>query len=134
DGRVSLTNPAARRIWGAAQDGPPPEPLAALLTGPGDRELAHPDGSLHEVRLTPFGDGGFLVVSADVTERRRAEERLARSERLAMIGQMLAQITHEVRNPLNALSLNAELLADELGALDPQRRTEAWDLLATRSE
>lgn len=133
DGRVSLTNPAARRIWGAAEDGPPPEPLAALLTHPGDRELAHPDGTLHEVRLTPFGDGGFLVVSADVTERRRAEERLARSERLAMIGQMLAQITHEVRNPLNALSLNAELLADELGALDPEHRTEAWDLLATVS-
>src|SRR5690606_21644628 len=53
----------------------------------------------------------------------------ARSERLALIGQMLAQITHEVRNPLNALSLNAELLADELQTLDAERRTEAWDLL-----
>jgi signal transduction histidine kinase len=60
----------------------------------------------------------------------RAQQRLARSERLALVGQMLAQITHEVRNPLNALSLNAELLADELAALDPERRTEAWELLA----
>lgn len=133
DGRISLTNPAARRIWDATQNAPPPAPLAPLLSVLGDHELAHPDGSLHEVRVTPFGEGGFIVVSADVTERRRAEERLARSERLAMIGQMLAQITHEVRNPLNALSLNAELLADELGALDPERRTEAWDLLDTVS-
>ena len=39
---------------------------------------------------------------------------LARSERLALVGQMLAQITHEVRNPLNAMSLHAELLAEEL--------------------
>ena len=27
---------------------------------------------------------------------------------------MLAQITHEVRNPLNAIRLNAELLAEEV--------------------
>jgi signal transduction histidine kinase len=46
---------------------------------------------------------------------------------------MLAQITHEVRNPLNALSLNAELLADELEAMDPEQQTESWDLLATVS-
>lgn len=57
----------------------------------------------------------------------------ARSDRLAAIGQMLAQITHEVRNPLNALSLNAELLADEVDSLDPERRTEAWDILRTVS-
>ena len=35
---------------------------------------------------------------------------------------MLAQITHEVRNPLNALGLNAELLGDELERLDPVAR------------
>jgi signal transduction histidine kinase len=46
---------------------------------------------------------------------------------------MLAQITHEVRNPLNALSLNAEMLSEELGRLDPSRKTEAWALLETVS-
>ena len=74
-------------------------------------------------------DQGVLVVVADVTEQARAKERLARSERLALIGQMLAQITHEVRNPLNALSLNAEMLGDELVGLDPDRRTESWEIL-----
>jgi signal transduction histidine kinase len=44
---------------------------------------------------------------------------------------MLAQITHEVRNPLNALSLNAELLGDEVGELDPDRKTDASELLET---
>jgi signal transduction histidine kinase len=70
-----------------------------------------------------------VTVLTDVTERVRAQERLARSERLAIIGQMLAQITHEIRNPLNALSLNVELLGDEIAALDPSGRTEAEDLL-----
>lgn len=65
--------------------------------------------------------------------RDRKLERLARSERLALIGQMLAQITHEVRNPLNALSLNTELLTDELGQLDPEKSTEVWPLISTIS-
>jgi len=37
------------------------------------------------------------------------------------VGQMLAQITHEVRNPLNAMSLHAELLAEDLE--DPEARS-----------
>ena len=39
---------------------------------------------------------------------------------------MLAQITHEVRNPLNAMSLNAELLTDEFTA-----DSEAGEILET---
>ena len=40
---------------------------------------------------------------------------LLRAERLAAVGRISAQITHEIRNPLNAIGLNAELLAEELG-------------------
>jgi signal transduction histidine kinase len=67
-----------------------------------------------DVRVQPFGDGGRILVGEDVTERIRDRERLERSERLALVGQMLAQVTHEVRNPLNAMSLHAELLAEEV--------------------
>jgi len=49
-----------------------------------------------------------------LSDLQESQEALIRSERLATIGQMAAQIAHEVRNPLNALGLNAELLADEL--------------------
>ena len=42
------------------------------------------------------------------------ERRLIHSERMAAIGQMAAQITHEIRNPLSSVALNAELLGDEL--------------------
>jgi len=44
----------------------------------------------------------------------REEEKL-RAARLAMVGEMAAYITHEVRNPLSSISLNTELLQDELG-------------------
>lgn len=128
DGRVSLANPAATRMLGVAPGVPAPD-----LPDGDPAEVTTPAGRLLEVRATPFGHGGRLLVAADVTERRQAQERLERAERLGLVGQLLAQVTHEVRNPLNALSLNAELLADELQSLDPDRRTEAWELLATMS-
>lgn len=127
-GVVTLTNPAAARAWGIEVDAAPPEALASAL-GPGRHELAGADGRRYAVACVPFGERGVVAVLTDVTDQVAAQERLARSERLALIGQMLAQITHEVRNPLNALGLNAELLSDELERLDPERGTEAWDLL-----
>jgi signal transduction histidine kinase len=52
------------------------------------------------------------AMAAAIQER---EQRLIRSERLATVGRMAAQIAHEVRNPLASIGLNAELLGDELG-------------------
>ncbi len=43
------------------------------------------------------------------------EHRLIRSEQLATVGRMSAQITHEIRNPLASIALYVELLGDELG-------------------
>ena len=64
-----------------------------------------------------------------------AQHRLVQAERLATIGQMSARVSHEVRNPLSAISLNAELLEDELAGLPPARRAEAAGLLkAMRSQ
>jgi two-component system, NtrC family, sensor kinase len=54
-------------------------------------------------------------------------ERLVRSERLATAGKMAAQVTHEIRNPLSSLGLNAELLEDELAGVPD--RPEARALL-----
>ena len=133
DGVVTLANPAARSNWQMAPDQAPLGPLADALSKPGASEIDGPGGRTFQVRVTPFGDRGQIAVLADITDSLEATERLARSERLALVGQMLAQITHEVRNPLNALSLNAEMLADELEALDPDKHTEAWDLLGTVS-
>jgi signal transduction histidine kinase len=53
----------------------------------------------------------FDAMAAALEER---EQRLIRSERLAAVGRVAAQITHEIRNPLASIGLNTELLADEL--------------------
>jgi signal transduction histidine kinase len=56
----------------------------------------------------------FNAMAASLA-RQRAE--LMRAERLAAVGRISAQITHEIRNPLNAIGLNAELLAEEVDRL-----------------
>jgi two-component system, NtrC family, sensor kinase len=53
----------------------------------------------------------FDAMGRAIQER---EQRLIRSERLATVGRMAAQITHEIRNPLASLGLYVELLGDEL--------------------
>lgn len=68
-------------------------------------------------------------------ELQTAQERVVRSERLATIGQMSAKVSHEVRNPLSSISLNVELLEDELSLLPQERRAEVGNLVrAIRSQ
>jgi signal transduction histidine kinase len=61
----------------------------------------------------------FDAMAAAIEER---EHLLIRSERLATVGRMAAQIAHEVRNPLSSIGLNAELLGDEVSAGGPEAR------------
>jgi signal transduction histidine kinase len=62
----------------------------------------------------------------------RQQTELRRAERLAAVGRISAQITHEIRNPLNAIGLNAELLAEELASQGAPPR-EALALVAAIS-
>src|SRR5262249_46469163 len=59
----------------------------------------------------------FNVMAAAVSQR---EQELVRSERLAAVGKMAAVITHEVRNPLSSIGLNAELLEEEVAHVSPE--------------
>ena len=61
--------------------------------------------------------GEFNAMAASLASQQRE---LRRAERLAAVGRISAQITHEVRNPLNAIGLNAELLAEELEAAEAE--------------
>ncbi|MCC5828249.1 MAG: GHKL domain-containing protein [Phycisphaeraceae bacterium] len=48
------------------------------------------------------------------------DEQLQRSRRLAALGEMAAGMAHELRNPLGAIGLYAEMLAEDLGGGDAQ--------------
>lgn len=47
-------------------------------------------------------------------ELRSTQNKLVHSEKLGLVGRMAAQMAHEIRNPLNALNLHAEILEDQL--------------------
>jgi two-component system sensor kinase FixL len=74
-------------------------------------------------RLDDFEGGpAVLAVGQDVTERREAQERLLRSERLAGIGQMVTGIAHESRNALQRIQSCSEMLELEIaGNVEAQR-------------
>jgi signal transduction histidine kinase len=53
---------------------------------------------------------------------RRLAEQAAEAESLAVIGTLASGLAHEIRNPLNALNLNMQLLDEELPTGSAQRR------------
>jgi PAS domain S-box-containing protein len=57
----------------------------------------------------------MLGAAVDVTERRRSEEALRNSEKLAAAGRLAASIAHEINNPLEAVT-NLIFLARTAGA------------------
>jgi len=61
-------------------------------------------------------------------ELQAANEELARSKRLAALGEMAAGIAHEVRNPLGSIRLHARMLEQDL-ADRPEERTIAEKIL-----
>ena len=64
----------------------------------------------------------FNKMAEAIEERQRL---LIRSERLAAAGRIASHLTHEVRNPLNSIALNTELLEEELDGLKGEARIEA---------
>lgn len=57
-----------------------------------------------------MGKSVVLSVIRDLTERKRSEEQILRSEKLSVIGQLAAGVAHEIRNPLTALKGFTHLL------------------------
>ena len=65
---------------------------------------------------------GRILVLLDVTETRRLQERLDRRERLTAMGEMSAQLAHQMRTPLSTALLYTSHLAGD--RLDPQKRRQ----------
>lgn len=59
-----------------------------------------------KINVSPFKDpsGGFVVMLENITEKKKMEEQLLQTSKLASLGKLTAGISHEIGNPLASIS------------------------------
>ena len=88
-----------------------------------------------EITLLPLRDErgeqvGMLTTFADITSIYHLEEEKRRLDRLASLGEMSANVAHEVRNPLAAIKTSMQMLRDDLESKDAVQAESAQDEIA----
>lgn len=64
---------------------------------------------------------GIILVGQDLTEIKRLQRQVIRTEKLATLGQVAAGVAHEVSNPLTFITVYANYLSQKLtGVIDPK--------------
>jgi PAS domain S-box-containing protein len=153
EGRIVLTNSAAERYLRVLVDVPadanPASGSERALPRLGDQPLEEllappPRGLWHEVEakgrifeliarpmadaLAPSDEGSsrqdnWVLVVKDVTQEREVRERLARQERLAVVGQLAAGIAHDFNNIMGTIVLYADMTTRSEGLTE---RGQEW--------
>jgi len=67
---------------------------------------------------------GSLLVIQDVTRLKALEEQALRAGRLAAMGEVAAELAHEIRNPLGSIEIFATLLSRDLKQPDDRKLAE----------
>ncbi len=62
---------------------------------------------------------GESIIEKRAQERLKLKEQLSRAEHLSTLGEMVAGISHEIRNPLGIIKSSSELLKKKMASYDP---------------
>ncbi len=98
--------------------------------------LETPFHQVLKINISPFKDSadfaaeGHVVILEDITEKKKMEEQLFQSSKLASIGKLTAGISHEIGNPLASISS----LVQELSALNSDMKEQKNDKLHDEDE
>ena len=109
-GEVLQSNPAASRLLGA-------DPTAAIQSmnlplGTSSRReviVTYPEERSLEIQTAPLGDETVVYIRDITAEKQRTEEEL-RAGATKAVCDLAAGVAHEIGNPLNAISMNLQLL------------------------
>jgi two-component system sensor histidine kinase PilS (NtrC family) len=132
--QITSFNPEAERITGASAAEAIGRPLEEVIPGAAALGVVVGGGRLRRrlrfrnragrdlhlgiagsvLRAAEGGPGGHVVIFQDVTEVVKMEAALRRHERLAGVGQLAADLAHEIRNPLAAISGSIQVLEGSL--------------------
>lgn len=80
--------------------------------------LTHWEITTAPIREDDDGIDRVIVFEEDVTEKWILEANLIHAEKMASIGQLAANVAHEINNPLAAIIANAQLLLRDLSDAD----------------
>lgn len=101
--------------------------VVALLAAEADFGFYDTLGLFRNALLLTGAVGLWLVIFMGYLARRlfdavlEAQEQSEENERLALMGRLAAQVTHEIRNPLSIISSTAEYLGKQLSRPDANR-------------
>src|SRR5437867_1133670 len=79
---------------------------------------AHTSPLWHDGSIT-----GVMVFMSDITERKLAQERAARSDKLRALGELAAGVAHNLNNSLTVIQGRAQLLLMRSGADEPNQKS-----------
>jgi signal transduction histidine kinase len=107
-----------------------PERLLAIARDITERKAAARALQRAHDRLEQRVQERTAALHREMAERQRLEREAQRAQHFALLGQLAAGMSHEIRNPLGAVFLHVDVLAEELQDPSPDSPAAVTDALA----